>query len=81
MSNCEDCKPCVNCYSDQGLCIDKVKLFLKELTELTLKHDLIISVDANSGLMFLHEQDKEYMYCEGYREVIKGSGRIEWCDV
>jgi len=81
MSSCEDCKPCVSCCSGQGLCADKVGLFLKELTELTLKYDLIISVDTNSGLMFLHEKDRSYMHCEGYREVINGSGRIEWCDV
>lgn len=54
--------------------------FLKELTELSYRHNLVISVSAENGLMFIHERDEDYIACEGYREVIKGSGFIEWCD-
>ena len=54
--------------------------FLRELTELSYKYDLVIAVDINNNMMFLHERDKGYANCEGYREVINGSGFIEWCD-
>lgn len=54
--------------------------FLKELTELSYKYDLVISVNSENGIMFLHERDKDFKCCEGYREVINGSSHIEWCD-
>lgn len=54
--------------------------FLKELTELSYKYDLVISVNADNGMMFIHDRDKDYLHCEGYREVISGSNHIEWCD-
>lgn len=61
--------------------MSKTDEFLRELTELSCKHDLVIAVNIENGMMFLHERDKDYMHCEGYREVINGSGFIEWCDV
>ena len=80
MPNCNDERACSNCYSGQGLCVSGKQEFLKELTELSYKHDLVISVDADNGLMFVHNRDKDYLHCEGYREVISGSDYIEWCD-
>ena len=80
MVDCTENKPCIPCYCDQGVCQAKKNEFLRELTELSYKYDLILDVNASSGLMFISERNKDYLHCEGYREVISGCGEIEWCD-
>lgn len=77
---CSEERPCIPCYTDNGLCEDKLNSFLKEATELSYKYGLKFYAPLNHdsiGVCKLHEDDLRGGV-KGYSEVVTGSGLVEF---
>lgn len=78
--NCSTERPCTPCYTDEGICEEKLQAFLTEMTEVSYKHGLkfVYPMDAETlAVTELHEDDLRGGGM-GYQEVIKGSGFVEF---
>lgn len=76
---CSEERPCIPCYTANGLCNDKLNEFLKESTQLAYKYGLKFyrPIDADVlGVCELYEED--IRHGSGYVEVINGSGFVEF---
>lgn len=79
VKKCTPERTCVNCFSGQGVC-EALPDFLAELNELSYKHGLVLCVTKESGdnVAVCHMSYEDRDLGAGYKEVITGSGFIQF---